>query len=696
MRFTAAMTASATAPTLATVNNFTWYDTAASPTESYPCVYCSIWEINYDGSLVQCLSVSLFNRYGKTGNAGSDAYSFQLSAPSVIIGQATTSPYSMLIDGTPTGNTATSIIVRKGNKACTVNITSLSTYHCNASRTYGGTTYSNIFWITAVLTDSNSNYYETGYVEVTFTVTDPDNSSNTFSTTLRFNFYCNLMGTWKTTIQGDIEQSVANKKYYTYDENGNVVSNQTIAEYIRSSSINSSRLENEVDGHTLSISEIQQTAEAISMGVSNGWKNYVTNPLSTDGTGGGSGAVSEDTTVNDSVFGTVRSISYYNEAEWQLRHTIGNNYSELTGKTVTWFCIVAANGTNCRLNFGSGYNTSYNSHAAIHMSGSFNSMTVTSALSDTYYENIKSGKTYVGVSGSLQWYLCWTTAKLKSGVSIIPDTNILGFNSMYGKWEIYYCGIVLGKGCPSLDVIISGANLKRTGIDIKNGLITLDAATTRATGDFYVPRVISENDDMMAKVESGHVEVRSKSTQSYGIFEINSLGEVILSMYDKDGNCVINIGGTPNTIVNGEWVTWKLCAKAAGHTSDGKTYYAVSDSDCTTYYQLKLGQIKNTDSTLQYFLPPSRNATQGQQTTDTDVIARNNKVFTNYTTSSPKATMESEIKSLTTIPDGYYVKPNDGRFEVEANIYGPTNYVLELYHFVGGVLAETIEQRFSL
>ena len=241
MRFTAAMTASDTAPTLATVNNFTWYDTAASPTESYPCVYCSIWETNYDGSLVQCLSVSLFNRYGKTGNNGSDAYSFQLSAPSVIIGQATTSPYSMLIDGTPTGNTATSIIVRKGNKACTVNITSLSTYHCNASRTYGGTTYSNIFWITAVLTDSNSNYYETGYVEVTFTVTDPDNSSNTFSTTLRFNFYCNLMGTWKTTIEGDVERSVATKIEYLYsDDNPNkVVKN---ADFVRSSSEMSSTI----------------------------------------------------------------------------------------------------------------------------------------------------------------------------------------------------------------------------------------------------------------------------------------------------------------------------------------------------------------------------------------------------------------------------------------------------------------------
>lgn len=245
MRFTAAMTASDTAPTLATVNNFTWYDTAASTTESYPCVYCSIWETNYDGSLVQCLSVSLFSRYGKTGNAGSDAYSFQLSAPSVIIGQATTSPYSMLIDGTPTGNTATSLIVRKGNKACTVNITSLSTHHCNASRTYGGTTYSSIFWITAVLTDTDNNYYETGYVDVTFTVTDPDNSSNTFSTTLRFNFYCNLVGTWKETIEGDAERIAAEKVKYIYDPDNpdRVVKQETFGDYVRSSTENSAKLE---------------------------------------------------------------------------------------------------------------------------------------------------------------------------------------------------------------------------------------------------------------------------------------------------------------------------------------------------------------------------------------------------------------------------------------------------------------------
>ena len=206
----------------------------------------------------------------------------------------------------------------------------------------------------------------------------------------------------------------------------------------------------------------------------------------------------------------------------------------------------------------------------------------------------------------------------------------------------------------------------------------------------------TENDKMYTVVQAGHIEIRSKTTQSFGIFEINALGEIILSMYDKDGNCVINLGGTPNTLVNGEWVRWKLCPKAAGHTSDGKTYYAVTEEECTTYYQLKLGQVKNTDNALQYYLPPAWNASEGKQTTDADVIARDKKVFTSYSTSSVQSTMESEIKGLTTLLDGYYVKPNNGRFEVEANIEGPTNYTVDLYFFSGGILQNIFVQHFSL
>ena len=643
MRFTAAMSASATAPTLATVNNFTWYDTAASPTESYPCVYCSIWEINYDGSLVQCLSVSLFNRYGKTGNNGSDAYSFQLSAPSVIIGQATTSPYSMLIDGTPTGNTATSIIVRKGNKACTVNITSLSTYHCNASRTYGGTTYSNIFWITAVLTDSNSNYYETGYVEVTFTVTDPDNSSNTFSTTLRFNFYCNLMGTWKMEIKGDIETSIANRQYYTYDADGNVVSNQTIAEYIRSSSINTSTMKKTVDGHTTSINTIAQTAEENKSSISD-LKGNVSNIVQTQRqismevleTQEGYYQLLDEAELKlglksawDVVNGNYRILFHYTGSSVTLRISAPNHWT--ISSDSTWCTINQTEGSGetfttltTSYNYGSGRTATltltydgkteyiYVYQYAYATTGSTSLQSLNGCYS-IYKKADTSNETdvlqqelyrpdesvlriqpsrwytfsfYVCGSGSVRTFIYpgsvdtsepaiadgnevvatvdgfrdWTltsswvrhtyTFRTKS---ILSDAiQKLLFRLQPGASEVYICCPRLELGTVAHNWGVDMLGLKRTGIDIKNGKIILDAETAEATGNFIVKRLLTNGGEtgVHVEIQDGVMNVFGSSGIANWRFGVDDDGNAILSYYDNTGTKVYDLGPEGLTKIN--------------------------------------------------------------------------------------------------------------------------------------------------
>ena len=239
--------------------------------------------------------------------------------------------------------------------------------------------------------------------------------------------------------------------------------------------------------------------------------------------------------------------------------------------------------------------------------------------------------------------------------------------------------------------LVQQSGLKRTGIDIENGKLTLNADNTYVTGNFHAPNVISSNDEMITTITEGGLEIRSKTTLSYGVFRLNDQGEIILSMYDKDGNSVINLGGTPSMMTNGEWITWKLKKVNQG---GNKAYYTATESDCTTYYQLILGQVTN-NSSIQYFLPPADNATQGVETTDSEVKSRNDMVFTSKASGNSGAALETSIKALTKISDGYYVKPNDGRFGIDANQNGPTNYWVTLYHFSNGKFDGTFKQQFG-
>lgn len=62
-----------------------------------------------------------------------------------------------------------------------------------------------------------------------------------------FHVYINLLGSFRTTIEGDIEESIATKKFYFKDSNGNIVAHETIGDYIRSSAENTSILTKKVD-----------------------------------------------------------------------------------------------------------------------------------------------------------------------------------------------------------------------------------------------------------------------------------------------------------------------------------------------------------------------------------------------------------------------------------------------------------------
>lgn len=251
-----------------------------------------------------------------------------------------------------------------------------------------------------------------------------------------------------------------------------------------------------------------------------------------------------------------------------------------------------------------------------------------------------------------------------------------------------------GGGTSKINGNGSGYLANRSLLWDQNGNVTL-------AGNGNSLSITTQNEYMYTVISAGGIEVHSKTTQSYGKFRINDEGEVVLSMYDKNGNLVINLGGTPNRLVNGEWIEHKLRKLDTGWeshvaASDGATYFTTTDSQCSVYYQLVLGTVTNSNNKVQYFLPPGSDYNPvagtggGWSTTDTDIInVRNTALFTGYASTTSKTYMEASIKALSYIPDGWYIKPNDGRFGVNADQNGPTNYWTEVYCYTNGKLDTT-------
>lgn len=209
MMFTAAMAESATAPTVDTYNQFTWYATAASPTEALPCVYSALWETNHQGTLTNLLSVSLYARYGKQGVNGKDGWMVTADPANVIITQgmgANKNTFTSAVVG---------FIAKKGSVAATISsigTPTSSTFNVAKNGTSGAAALQ--VKVTSPKT-SGGNYYTEGTFSVTVNVTDPDTGSNV-AFSIVVGCYANLLGTWKQSVEDGTETIVANKVNYDY------------------------------------------------------------------------------------------------------------------------------------------------------------------------------------------------------------------------------------------------------------------------------------------------------------------------------------------------------------------------------------------------------------------------------------------------------------------------------------------------
>ena len=123
--------------------------------------------------------------------------------------------------------------------------------HCNAS------VIDNTVKIDAILTEEGV-YYDRGYVDITILY-------NGKSYLKRWPFYCNLLGTWKESVENDTKEAIAQSTWWDLDESGNIVESERLGNFVQSSKENTARLEelNYVAVYTGTEKSFTLTAEQI-------------------------------------------------------------------------------------------------------------------------------------------------------------------------------------------------------------------------------------------------------------------------------------------------------------------------------------------------------------------------------------------------------------------------------------------------
>lgn len=477
--------------------------------------------------------------YQSLGEKGKDGWMVTASPANVLITQSLGSDISTFSEAI-VGFTA-----KKGNVNATVSSIGTPTSDTfNVSKAGSSGSDAKKVKVTSPKTHGTpAEYYTDGVFTVTVNITDPDTNSNVaFDVTVPC--YANLLGTWKEQVEGDTWSAIASKTFYYYDSSDNMVKRTTIGDYINSSSTNSSNLKTFLNGIVTDESYIRQTAEAINIGVTNGWKNYITDPVAADN-------ASSLYVEEDSIFGNVSKSA--------TSHTIDStSVSELSTKAVTWFCIVGING-NGSLFFGSAGGGA----SAVQINKTSSGVSVTSGMSDSYATGRNSGCTFVGQSTSgTSWYLCWTNATLVN--SLNATNNRAAFGSLPSRWRIYYAGIVMGSGCPSIDMIKQGAGLTKAGIDITQGKITATANTFEIKNNSGTKTFEVDSDGNL--VGAGNAKFNGKINATGG----NITGELVIGGTSQTNTIKINPSAPSIEGYNGTNRTFNLQASSTYTDSDGQ------------------------------------------------------------------------------------------------------------------------------
>ena len=195
------------------------------------------------------------------GSDGDDGYSVTLTPSTIIINQSEElTTVGGVKDYYLDYTNATAILeVKKGGVPVDASITRSTDGTCSVPTITHQSTGRYLITMGAVNKHSGNTYVDTAdgatrtrYYDkgrITINVT-PNGASET--TRLYFDFRCNLQGTLKTTIKGDVETTVAEKITYGYNnETGSVGSLQAVGKYIRSSEKNIAQLTETVTNNSI-------------------------------------------------------------------------------------------------------------------------------------------------------------------------------------------------------------------------------------------------------------------------------------------------------------------------------------------------------------------------------------------------------------------------------------------------------------
>lgn len=240
-----------------------WDSAAPSrPGEGWHLWMCqSVKHVSASGTITRDPWSNPIRITGDEGPAGETTVVVSLSPETVILSQATTSPY-----GIDLSSAFTDVNVMKGN-----------TVQSNFTVAVGTGTDAPLHCVAVVDSENNKRvkitgilrpggvYYDNGYVIILV-------AYDGVTYKKRFSFYANLLGTWKESVISDTKTAIASSTMFDLDANGNIVESQYLGNYIQSSSQSITELQgivgNETEGLVKEVTEIRQTTSDISLKVS--------------------------------------------------------------------------------------------------------------------------------------------------------------------------------------------------------------------------------------------------------------------------------------------------------------------------------------------------------------------------------------------------------------------------------------------